>query len=841
MWKSTLLFLLCMVAEVVNAEYDYPSLLRSPCVSEDELYTLAVESCQVGFTLHSTGGAVAGSRYSLMAVNSDCYECAPQFALSANETSMCARLWTPFDWNFTLWDTVKQTQVVGADLQIALGERGSYNVSANFAGVTATFQTLEVETVVEPEYALAALWLWLFAIFLPIIILNFTGASAAKWLKRLLYKGSILVHGTDGAYVKYEAGVGKIEQDGQSTPIRSAHKGDSFWEALVSPLSMTDAEVWHDKPSIDGGRGPEASGNALNTPLISRGTASDGPVSATVRFRGAIDAPTPVPAKVGAKKPTVSSRVDCLDTFRGMCLGLMIFVNYGGGGYWFFDHAAWNGLTFADLLFPWFMWVMGCSMALSYRRLHTNEYRGSNADAYVQLAHRQQAQYEKMAAAREESGVPKINLGSVDDDDASPKKYAVSTVQEGSSKGWSEIHSVPGTPTKQTPTVSQDGRAAQLALLEAANSGPTDLPQLAPTNAEDPSKLWKRVCRRAAILFSLGLFLNNGFEVTGESGHWRIPGVLQYFGISTLVVAGTVIVCRKATASLLADYEARMLAAGRAKWSQPNKPPPCVLAAESSAKESWFDVSSSVMYCYYYEYLVMAAIFTVYVMICLTGSAPGCPVGYNGAGGRGNEGEDADCTGGIHRYIDMVLVGSKHIYNGPTCKSLYECQSYDPEGFLGSMTACTLSYFGLTTGRILLHFPGHTQRLQRWLGLGAFLCLLAGCLCGFSQNDGLIPVNKNLWSASFGLVTAGGGMIGLSATYVVVDMYGLWTGAPFTYLGLNSILIFCSHEVFQEYFPFSWDLSYPTHYSLMLMNVIGVSLWIAIARYCYSIKFFVKI
>jgi heparan-alpha-glucosaminide N-acetyltransferase len=23
----------------------------------------------------------------------------------------------------------------------------------------------------------------------------------------------------------------------------------------------------------------------------------------------------------------------------------MIFVNYGGGGYWFFDHSAWNGLT----------------------------------------------------------------------------------------------------------------------------------------------------------------------------------------------------------------------------------------------------------------------------------------------------------------------------------------------------------------------------------------------------------------------------------------------------------------------------------------------------------------
>lgn len=31
----------------------------------------------------------------------------------------------------------------------------------------------------------------------------------------------------------------------------------------------------------------------------------------------------------------------------------MNFVNYGGGGYWFFDHSDWNGVTVADLVFPW--------------------------------------------------------------------------------------------------------------------------------------------------------------------------------------------------------------------------------------------------------------------------------------------------------------------------------------------------------------------------------------------------------------------------------------------------------------------------------------------------------
>jgi hypothetical protein len=33
-----------------------------------------------------------------------------------------------------------------------------------------------------------------------------------------------------------------------------------------------------------------------------------------------------------------------------LSLTVMCFVNYGGGGYWFFNHSDWNGLTVADLV-----------------------------------------------------------------------------------------------------------------------------------------------------------------------------------------------------------------------------------------------------------------------------------------------------------------------------------------------------------------------------------------------------------------------------------------------------------------------------------------------------------
>ncbi|XP_028324856.1 heparan-alpha-glucosaminide N-acetyltransferase isoform X2 [Gouania willdenowi] len=65
-------------------------------------------------------------------------------------------------------------------------------------------------------------------------------------------------------------------------------------------------------------------------------------------------------------KPT---RLLSLDAFRGFSLTVMVFVNYGGGGYWFFQHAPWNGLTVADLVMPWFVFVIGTSVVLAFRSM----------------------------------------------------------------------------------------------------------------------------------------------------------------------------------------------------------------------------------------------------------------------------------------------------------------------------------------------------------------------------------------------------------------------------------------------------------------------------------------
>lgn len=62
-----------------------------------------------------------------------------------------------------------------------------------------------------------------------------------------------------------------------------------------------------------------------------------------------------------------STRIRSVDTFRGIAILLMIFVNNGGGGYAFFHHSPWFGLTVADLVLPWFAWIMGLTITISKR------------------------------------------------------------------------------------------------------------------------------------------------------------------------------------------------------------------------------------------------------------------------------------------------------------------------------------------------------------------------------------------------------------------------------------------------------------------------------------------
>lgn len=68
-----------------------------------------------------------------------------------------------------------------------------------------------------------------------------------------------------------------------------------------------------------------------------------------------------------------------LDLFRGATIAFMILVNNPGNSaasYWLLDHAKWNGWTPTDLVFPFFLFIVGVAMAFSFTsRLKRGESR----------------------------------------------------------------------------------------------------------------------------------------------------------------------------------------------------------------------------------------------------------------------------------------------------------------------------------------------------------------------------------------------------------------------------------------------------------------------------------
>jgi len=84
----------------------------------------------------------------------------------------------------------------------------------------------------------------------------------------------------------------------------------------------------------------------------------------------------PAPTQPNTPAP---ARLMSLDVFRGATIAAMILVNNPGNWsaiYGPLDHAEWHGWTFTDLIFPFFIWIVGVAIPLSTaRRLEQGQSR----------------------------------------------------------------------------------------------------------------------------------------------------------------------------------------------------------------------------------------------------------------------------------------------------------------------------------------------------------------------------------------------------------------------------------------------------------------------------------
>lgn len=80
--------------------------------------------------------------------------------------------------------------------------------------------------------------------------------------------------------------------------------------------------------------------------------------------------PSTQTAPAPSTDPSISSsstRLTSLDLFRGVTIAAMILVNDPGNDhpYWPLEHAHWNGWTPTDLIFPFFLFIVGVSLVFS--------------------------------------------------------------------------------------------------------------------------------------------------------------------------------------------------------------------------------------------------------------------------------------------------------------------------------------------------------------------------------------------------------------------------------------------------------------------------------------------
>jgi predicted acyltransferase len=109
-------------------------------------------------------------------------------------------------------------------------------------------------------------------------------------------------------------------------------------------------------------------------------------------------------------------------------------------------------------------------------------------------------------------------------------------------------------------------------------------------------------------------------------------------------------------------------------------------------------------------------------------------------------------------------------------------KTWDPEGILSTFPAIVTGILGMLTGKLYLSVKDPHKRLV-WLFFAGFLLFLAGGIWNW-----FFPINKNLWTSSYTLYTAGLGAMGFATCILLVDMLGYtrWTFLGRVY-GANAI------------------------------------------------------
>ena len=139
-------------------------------------------------------------------------------------------------------------------------------------------------------------------------------------------------------------------------------------------------------------------------------------------------------------------------------------------------------------------------------------------------------------------------------------------------------------------------------------------------------------------------------------------------------------------------------------------------------------------------------------------------------------GYDLTPEGNVQRAVDLALLKG-HLWKN--------AQGWDPEGIVSTLTAVATMLTGTLTGFLLVGGAAVRTKVARLFLWGA-LATGGGLLWGR-----FLPINKNLWTASYVVFTSGAALLVLGLCVFVVDVRGVARPfAPFVTFGRNPLLVF---------------------------------------------------
>jgi predicted acyltransferase len=146
-------------------------------------------------------------------------------------------------------------------------------------------------------------------------------------------------------------------------------------------------------------------------------------------------------------------------------------------------------------------------------------------------------------------------------------------------------------------------------------------------------------------------------------------------------------------------------------------------------------------------------------------------------------------------YVDRWILTPNHIWSGSV--------TYDPEGILSTIPAIATAMLGVLAGRWINQPKPLIERIATLFAAGC-LAMVVGLMWNWS-----FPINKNLWTSSFVVFTAGMGCVTLATIMWLIDEHHVkWWTKPFVIYGMNPIVAFVGSGVLARILYTLWQVQY---------------------------------